>query len=353
MSVIQIFGAASLQRFTLGILDAGLRACNENTLVRRIIGYEFASGDSCLIQLHGAPAAEAEDRLIIEALPSLFAKSDLPIVILIHRPDEIQSRHPSLKKILAEANRPFGLCFLGDLHIDDEFFDSMWALRRVVPHGFYSVQPPSLGPPYFIGTKTRFGEMRTISDAVALIGAALKHAPVGSLVGYLGGEPRVECSVATVSRLVIASGLSIGVEEWLGDESISKLSSLKIPKIFVGTGKLPPPIHFCVQLYHLNGAIRTGENSGSLHSAPSIPVIVEMNGAEKTEDLAVVKVQCGGTARVEDCEFDRAGAGIADLIHTGEVEKLLEHNTKRAAAMTPAAVGSIYAELIQELISYG
>jgi len=316
------------------------------------------SAASALFQIHGSPESLTEDTQICAELAQRFADNSAePTIILLHRPDEMQTLLPQLREVLSSATVPFGLCFLGDLHIDDDFFDALYAVRRTMPHGFFSSKAPAPSQPYLIGSHTRWGPMRSLSDALRLMLPALHLVSPLKLHGYIGGDPSLAYSKSAIAQAISEVGYSadeFDLTDWPG----TKLNNARSrPTIYLGsdyeavTNQEIQAVHFNVQLFHMRGLIRSGENSGSLHSSPSIPVIIEMNGAERTEDLAVVKVLRGTSAQVVSCDFQRAAAAIADIINSNETEKLLRHNQARAQLLTPEFVAGKYLDLFDELSS--
>lgn len=349
VKTVGLCASSTLQRYTADILEKGLRGCGA-------IISAAAPKIPTIYQVHGSPAAVEGDRSTVQAIDThLRYPGAAPLIVLIHRPAEVQKQAPNLAAVLNESAVPFGLCFLGDLHIDDEFYDSLFAIRRVIPHGFYSASLPQVTPPYWIGAHTRWGELRSVEDSLSLLAQVLLRTDSSQLRGYLGGEPSECLSIDTITAALArmqdprrSSKLAaVTVARWTGEDA-ARLGNA--PTIWIGQpGIAPPPLHFNVQLFHHDGQIRTDENSGSLHSAPSIPVVVEMNGAERTEDLAVIKILKGATSRVSDCDFSRAADAIVDVVSHDEVPGLLRHNHQRAVAQSPQAIAQQYLDLFEEL----
>ena len=106
---------------------------------------------------------------------------------------------------------------------------------------------------------------------------------------------------------------------------------------------------FNTQLYHLHGAVRTGESSGSVHTRACVPVIFEMNGAERVERLEVVRVPYANAADADSALFDQAAERIVALASGGECVRMLARNADRAAALSAEYVAARYAAIFEEL----
>jgi hypothetical protein len=301
-----------------------------------------------IIQIHGAPASEGWDREMLVTLSTRLQRAE-PTVVLLHRPDEIADRLPELRRVLESAQHPFGLCFLGGLHVDDDFYFAPFALRRVIPHGFFSSRIPSSGPPYIVGSHTSWGEMREVDHALRVLVPVLRKSSPSSIVGYLGGIPAESLTIPAITAKVRDLGSDCAVLPWPG--ALPTHFASDQPTLFLGgpSEELAPLPHFNTQLYHYRGAIRTGESSGSLHAAVSIPVIFEMNGAESTEDLAVIKVPYTDRKHAANADFNGAATTIRGLIDNHDLAPHLQQNYEVSLRLDPKEIGSRYLHLIDEL----
>jgi hypothetical protein len=184
--------------------------------------------------------------------------------------------------------------------------------------------------------------MRDLVHVVSLLIEIFKRVEPGAVVGYLGGEstpgsPRL--SKEGVKEL--CSRVSYGPKiEVVSDYGLVTDAKAKHVIVVNPGGNEPPEMQptFNVQLYHLFGKIRTGENSGSLHIRPSIPVVIEMNGAERTEKLEAVRVPYGDVNSITSILLENAAVQIAELIYSGQYRKMLAHNVSRAEKLSPRYV---------------
>ena len=90
--------------------------------------------------------------------------------------------------------------------------------------------------------------------------------------------------------------------------------------------------------------MRLGESSGSLHASAGIPVIFEMNGSERLEDLKTVKVPYATEKDADSADFKVTAKDLARLIVSGEYRELLNHNRERAATWSAKRVAQLYVE---------
>lgn len=273
---LRILGAPTLQNFTDSIIS-GFSAEGVET-------QDQDSADFALIQIHGSPAARAEDQRILETSRLL----KIPKVFLIHRPDEALIQR--FIKAHFENDPRAKLIFLGDLIFKDPF----WAKRRefssVIPHPHLDLSMPLLNGRPIVGSFTSWGEMRDVKHYFALV-ECLKDANLFEF--RIGG---------------------------------TGLDKVKFPD-YVQHTKEPFAPHFNVQLYHLFGKKRYGESSGSLHRGISIPIIFEANGAERLEGFKAVKIAADDELR--SIHFDKAAAEILKLV-AEDIDPLLERNRKVA-----------------------
>jgi hypothetical protein len=176
---LALVGSPTLKRFTEGILKRclELNGCD--------IVPELAAADFSIIQIHGAPAAREADLEIIRNLPDAakFTRS----VVLLHRPDEIKDSIPNFTTALAALPPSTGLAMLGDLVVDDPFYDHPQLERRVIPHGFFEIDSVVSTNPVIFGSHTTWGEMRSLERVLLLLSEITEAAPSRTTIGYLGG----------------------------------------------------------------------------------------------------------------------------------------------------------------------
>jgi hypothetical protein len=91
-----------------------------------------------------------------------------------------------------------------------------------------------------------------------------------------------------------------------------------------------------------------GENSGSLHSYPNIPVVLEMNGAEDLEQLKVIKVSYSDPASIESADLAGAAKDILAFTRQGRHKTALQHNCRRAKQLSPQNIALIYKQLFTQ-----
>lgn len=276
---IQIRGARTLTAFTESIAKGFLEVPGGDA------GFE-------LVQIHGSPQSAEEDQAILRQL-----QPNSPRKILIHRPDELLLNE-KLKTYFSE-NPKERLVFLGDLTFRDQFWKDREAYSEVVPHPFTDLTLPSREKGrYVVGAFTSWGEMRKLEHFLSLI-EELKNT---TLLFKVGG---------TLNGVPLRPG-DVGANVVLSHEPF-------VP-------------HFNVQLYHLHGRKRYGESSGSLHRGVSIPVIFEANGAERLEQLAVVKIAADDELKVID--FKEGARRITSLVNEG-IETSLARNFQSALQNSP------------------
>ncbi|MGZ3796067.1 MAG: hypothetical protein ACXVB1_06865 [Pseudobdellovibrionaceae bacterium] len=273
---LQILGASTLKHFTESIIEGFLEVGVE------IVDQSFV--DFSLIQIHGSPAARAEDEKIIEASGS----SKEPKAYLIHRPDEVLL-HPPFKTFF-ESRPTAKIIFLGDLIFRFPFWADRRAFCSVIPHPYLDFSMPAPARKPILGAFTSWGEMRDIKHYLSLV-ECLKGTEIFDF--RIGGT---------------------GLDEARLPDHIQ----------FVREPFTP---HFNVQLYHLLGKKRYGESSGSLHRGISIPVIFEANGAERLEGLKAVKVEADD--ELKSIKFEKAATEILSLATAG-IDPLLQFNREAA-----------------------
>jgi len=338
---VSIVGAPTLKRFSDGILKSGferlgLAVADDATHAQRVI-----------VQIHGAPAARDADREILEYIPVITARCSA-CIILLHRPDEIRDSLPQLRDVLAALPSTAGVAMLGDLLINDPFYELQGLSRRAIPHGFFDIQAEPVMKPVVIGSHTTWGEMRSIERVLLLLNEVARAASDNVIVGYLGGAPAGDLSNEAVSSILSRLGIAEGfaLEELNPDNWQKQLSGVQSNTIFLAPGDPPPgfDVTFNVQLYHYRSAVRLGESSGSLHASAGIPVIFEMNGSERLEDLKTVKVPYATDKEADSADFKVTAKDLARLIVSGEYRELLNHNRERAATWSAKRVAQLYVE---------
>lgn len=338
---IALLGAAALQRYTTHILARGF-----GELGWDIVPLENAQ--YILAQVHGAPQSFDDDISIINCL-RLVSKTGVlrRCIVLIHRPDEVQIRHPGLSSMLSALARGTIITFLGNWHQNDPYFVSTGLARKVVPHGFFSSRPlkSALGVSV-IGTHTSWGEMRKVEHLVKLLIEVFKLVETGSFVGYIGGVPSEDLDQSKIKALF--STLSPELEVEISADYGLVPGANRKHVVVLNPGPLENSNyypHFNVQLYHLEHKVRTGESSGSVHVRPCIPVILEMNGAEKIEGLEVVKIPYRDQSDLGSIDFIEGAKAIVEIVTGGKLKRMLGKNAICATEKGPRFVADCYAKL--------
>lgn len=273
---LKIWGASTLTRFTNSISEGFRRigVSSNETL-------PFTAG---LAQIHGAHQSANEDLEILnETLDSVF-----PVAYLIHRPDEILENHNLMSKI-SKLNSP-RFILLGDLILQIPFWSTRRNRCKIIPHPFtdLTLPPPDHKP--IVGSFTSWGEMRKLEHYLQLISEFKDKEKFEFRIGGPG------------------------------------LDKAKTPDyVHISTDFFVP--HFNVQLYHWKGKKRLGESSGSLHCGISIPIIFEANGAERLEQLFVIKVDAD--ENLTEIQF-KAAAEKIEKIAANNLNQSLEYNLKQA-----------------------
>ena len=340
MNKVRILGAKTLSKYTEGILVQGFK---NNS-------WEISGGaESVIYQIHGAPQSEEDDGVILEQIKQDLTKDDsIKRVILLHRPDEIQLRFPELSDILKTAKKRTGLTFLGDMHVNDSFFEAPNLVKKVIPHGFFSISEKLQIDPIVIGSHTTWGEMRSIEHIFKLLGGILRKN--NAIVGYVGGKPKDQLDLEFLKDEWNKLNPDVGVTFLNAHKDT--LDSTKKNVIFVDSENIEPEnfgLSFNVQIYYLNDKVRTGESSGSVHSSVGVPVILEMNGSEVIEDLKVIKVPYGSKDDITSVDFKAGAELILESINNKSYVKMLKHNLTQSKKFNPTFVGSEYIKLFAEL----
>jgi len=361
---ILIAGAPTLERYTEGILREGLQACGASVRLA-IFGEEDPAPQhttpleclcdeelSALIQIHGSPEAEKHDRVLLAVARERLLTVSSPTALLLHRPDEIGQRFgKELSGWRFDAKARAAFVLLGTMFKGASFLSSTGLPVEVIPHGFFKTEEIFQESPIIIGAHTGWGEMRSLEHATRLLAEIFKRSDGLPIVGYLGGGPKRELALTKIEELLVAAGL--------GAFELVQASQLRLPlelanhpRIIVShEGDLPPglALTFNLQLYHLGGAVRRGESSGSLHRGVSIPVILEMNGAEILEDLRVIKVPYADPGNASSADWGAAADRVVSMVKSGQFKAQLAHNAGQAKKFSPFVVAERYLELFPRL----
>lgn len=283
---ISIHGASTLNFFTEKIHEGFALISDKDNLFD-------------IFQIHASPMSLEEDKTILRQL-RLHTE---PRYTIIHRPDELLL-HPELLSFF-EANPQEKLIFLGDLTLGHPFWSSRKRYIKVIPHPFINLDlPPEPGKQFVLGAFTAWGEMRKLDHYLGLVDEILKTTKAESFLLKIGGT-------------LFGKPLS---QEDIQDSRIEVASEFFIP-------------HFNVQLYHLNGTKRVGESSGSLHRGITIPIIFEANGAERLEDIVMIKIDADD--KLNQINFKKAALEISKVVEAKLWEGLFLNNVRAAQLNTP------------------
>lgn len=354
MAKVIIYAAETLVKFTNQILIVGFRNISVDAEQCPLESEPCPGGDTVIFQLHGAPQAKDDDKIIMGLVKqSLHDPKDArKKIIMIHRPDEIQGQ-PELKEILLNPVNPFGFVNCGENHINDDFFPSGNIVKKVIPHGFSSDvrDLPADGMPIVIGTHTTWGEMRSLEHALNVLGELFcQYKGDKPVFGYLGGKPTELLQIGTLEKQY--GGLIDKYSIVLKDAQEYDANALPSEKnvVFIDQNNTQPPgivLTFNMQMYYYGNKVRTGESSGTLHRAIAIPVILELNG--NVEDLKLIKVPYGDVHDIDSIDFAAGAKRIADSIEDGSYRKMLGHNLRQAKVWDEAHIAREYMGLLDEL----
>jgi hypothetical protein len=336
---VALYGAKSLARYTDLILKKGFLNNSWKVKVWEFGQQPVGNVDARIYQIHGAPQAVKEDRAIMQ----MIRNDAHDKVILVHRPDEVKKRYPNFKDLSKSA---LGIVFLGDKHIDDEFYRG-FAKRFIVPHGFFDVKKLIQTSPIVIGSHTTWGEMRSTANVLRLFREIFKlNNNRFNIIGYLGGKPAEELDIIKLKK------------HWqaLGGNDIKFTDAIQINQfnqstIIVNPSNIEPEnsgLTFNVQMYHLEDSIRTGESSGSLHAGVSIPVILEMNGSEIIEDLKVIKVPYASLNDIGSVDYASGAQEIISAIKNKSYISMLKHNLNQAQKFNNTFVAKSYIAIFEK-----
>lgn len=355
---IKIYGAKTLERYTKKILVRGFE--NNGSTAFEAEGGREQDIENLLFQLHGAPQSESDDKdILAEIKKALALEDDARKIIILHRPDELK-KYRDLPEILSCATQKIGLVFLGDKLVEDQFYPSSELIvKRVIPHGFFPMgksQKHLQENPIIIGSHTTWGEMRSIKHALMLLLALFKLNKGGEqiIIGYLGGKPREELQInnlkAQAKRIdpgTIARFLNVH------DYTNLRVVSKNEENVILIEDENEEPLYFSlsfnIQLYYLGNTVRMGESSGSVHTSVSVPVILEMNGAESIEELRVIKVPYRDAHDISTINFEEGAKTIFASIKNGNYRDMLSNNLKQSDVWDNTRIGKEYLNLFEEL----
>lgn len=337
-NTVNILGAPSLMRFTRHL---------EKGFVTN--GWSIdASSKNVLLQIHGSPSTETDDKNLLQNIVNFSSDSKYNLLVLVHRPDEIKDRHPEFKHILAGIQSPIVLCFLGDFFVNDPFYIHKNVTNAVVPHGFFDFEPRLQKAPIVMGTHTTWGEMRSTDHLLKLLGHIFRQ-HLEYVVGYLGGTPENMLDVSKLQRQFHDEFPDLSINFALFDNEISAESK---NIIFVNPTKAEPAnlgVTFNTQMYYYGNKIRTGESSGSAHTMLSIPVVLEMNGSERLENLKVVKIPYKNVDDINSVDIANGAKQIVEIIRSKQYVPMLEHNFEQIKIYNSSYVAKKYIDLFSTL----
>lgn len=358
MNSVIIYGAKTLERYTNQILVQGFLNNFWEARKGPPSSLSTTKADAVLYQIHGSPHAKEEDAIILKMLAHALAsnRKQRKIVVLLHRPDEIQVRYPALKNILLKAKKEIGLVFLGNKHISDEFFPVQHIRKKIIPHGFFDLKPEFQIDPIVIGSHTTWGEMRSIEHALKLLIEVFRLGSDRNIVGYLGGKPQKQLTINRLREVFKRFNFDNSIQlldahAYSIKQAIGKARS-GINIILADSLDSQPKeigVTYNIQLYYLGNKIRTGESSGSLHASTGIPVIFEMNGSEEIEDLQVIKVPYTSVNDIESVDFLAGVKKIINSIDDGSFLKMLKHNLTQSKKFNNTFIAKSYINLFHEL----
>lgn len=349
-NIVTIYGAKTLDKYTEGILIKGFE--NNNWHATKS-GAQNSNTETCAViyQIHGAEPATEEDNAIMEIIGN-SSRYKAKQAILLHRPDEIQLRYPSLGNIF-KLNSAVGLVFLGDKHLKDAFYASA-KKKTIIPHGFFDLSEKFQEDPVVIGSHTTWGEMRSIEHALKLLGEifVLNSKQNKKIIGYLGGTPSTLLQMDYLKSIMLKIHPSLNMR--FLDAHQFKLSSTAKYKsehlIIVDSKNIKPQeleLTFNVQMYYINNGIRTGESSGSAHSSTGIPVILEMNGAENIEKLEVIKIPYTDIKDIESVDFQKGARIIMNCINNENFKVMMKKNFIRSKEFNNTYIAKQYINFFQ------
>ncbi len=359
MKEVSVYGAKTLRRYTKDILVSGLR---KNGLEANEVPLNTVSDtDMVLLQLHGAPQADADDKAILKQIQNVLQRDDsTKVVVLLHRPDELQ-KFSDIRDIVLSYRKKFGLVFFGDKYTRDPFYSTnAWVTKKIIPHGFFPMEPFQKilqTDPVVIGTHTTWGEMRSVEHALRLLSEIFHLAGNNeNIVGYLGGKPadalRID-SLAKSYQSIDPQGQTAFLDVHAYPDLHEAIKKNKGNNVVLIDNEDKQPTYFSVtfniQLYYFGDKVRLGESSGSAHTAVSIPVVLEMNGAEVVEDIRVIKIPYNNVNDISRIDFTHGAQAMIRSIRNGSYKDMLRHNAQQAEIWNNARIGKEYVQLFNEL----
>ncbi|MDO8512019.1 MAG: hypothetical protein Q7S57_02000 [bacterium] len=351
---IIIYGAKSLERYTKNILKNGFINYGWQTEEGAVGDGKNLGLDIVLYQIHGAPQA-AEDEAIMAMIKA--APAEQKAIVLVHRPDEVQTRLPGVVELLSGLSPNKALAFLGNLHQNDSFYCGI-KNRFVVPHGFFDMKDTIQTEPIIIGTHTTWGEMRSVEHMIKLLAEVFKLDPnnARNIWGYLGGKPKEQLQIDGLKKITADNfgALAVNFVDINKNSARETLQGAANGEhtILVDSENIEPAdfgMTFNVQMYYLGNAIRTGESSGSLHMSVGVPVILEMNGSEVIEDLNIIRVPYQSLADINSVDFAAGAQKIISAVDGGGYVNMLQHNLGQARKFNNTFVAQSYVKIFEQL----
>jgi len=174
------------------------------------------------------------------------------------------------------------------------------------------------------------------------------------IIGYLGGKPEGELHIEVLRETAkkISSETSMTFVNVHDYSHLDEVSGMTENVILIDSINDEPSyfsLTFNIQMYYLGNAVRMGEVSGSAHTAPSIPVILEMNGAEIIEELRVIKVPYTDANNISSVDFEKGAEMVLNSIEDGSYKDMLFNNLKQSKAWNNTRIGKEYLNLFEEL----
>lgn len=367
---VSIIGSKSLDRYTMRILARGFELNNiPGTVMSGNLNAAALRNIAtpALVQLHGAPQSEADDRMVLEALKDW---PQVPTCLILHRPDELQDRYGGFKQTLDLLGKRdnFALSFFGDYHVNDPWFSGVQPERRnVLYHGFFEL-PADYQlqiDPIVIGTHTTLGEMRSKSSILALLGNIfrLNAGMERPIVGYLGGKPLEEVQIAKLkveAKESVPKGvpvLFLDAADFTPQQALEFARNQNSHAILVSQNdEQTTGMTLNTQMYYrVTGSgrtvIRTGEASGTAHLEPAPVIFCEMNHADRHPivPLQAIWAPYGNIGYFDSIDFPRTAEQIIDLIDDGQILPMMQHNLGLFSQFGPARLAQDYLGIFQEL----
>jgi hypothetical protein len=351
---VMLYGAKTLDRFTVGILQKGLAASGRAVQLARPDQIPDESSIA-LFQVHGADQSRIDDAAIIETIKRTSALS----ATLVHRPDELQDSllAQSFTDAMHAINQNNGaITHLGSWHINDDFYRIV-GIRHVVPHTFFQLDPILQTAPVIIGTDTTWDDKMRSTEHLLMLLAQVFDSPIRGqikmpVIGYFSGKPAEQVSLELLQQkaakyasqtkfvFVPASEMTVvaaGVRSGRGENIV----------LF---GNKAIPVTFNTQMYFRirpdgQRVIRTGESSGSAHITTGIPTVWEMNNAQLHEELSIVQIPHPNMTDLEAVDYKTGAELILGHVQDGSYWTMLQTNFDRSKQYTPLYAASLYNDL--------